>query len=929
MSRYFIVLFLLTISFILVPRAFANAVQFHTGDIITGTNGGKLYHYDATGKLLDTLLTAETNNIATPLCFDPQGNVRVGNSVNNSISVFSSNGIFLHDLWGGPYNGLPTRCVTDNAGNFYVYTSEIFGTTNFIRKFTSEGDLVKTYAPEYESENTGTIFSKGLYSMSLSSDNCTMLYTSVQSLDATKGVIKQLNVCTDTQLPDFAEVPIPACTDIRIRSNGEVLVACGVTIYRLSNTGEIVSSYTPHDKNLLPESQVSYSIDLNPDGTTFLAGGNYSGNVYSITFQNGTGSNNAVFTVPTADPVWNTLVGLLAYGSASNPTVTPSPTSSPVPSPTPTVSTQQQPFLDLPWDYQGKRFETVALNPSSWFDHAYPLQHIACCVLKVLNYTGEEIQDYYRSHSGYDYPRPLGSAVLAAADGIATFEPETETAGGGNVIKIDHGNGYQTWYEHLSLNNIIVGKKNTSVVVSKGQKIGEVGMSGNTNGPHIHFSVFKDINANGSFSDDYPYGLVDPLGWEGLQADPWTTYGSGSKKGASSFPLFLARAKPKEVIVSHTATKIYPLDSTVTLTIPQDTLPIDFTIQFNAGPFIQNNSVTSSTPSFFLKAVDESNTQRIQFDKPIRITYSYLGADLRNIQESTLRLYYRNDETDTWNVLPSTVNTQTKTVTAETSHFSHFALMGTIKDATPPTTHVTITGQKGKEDIFRSAVTIFLTAKETNTSIGLDATVYKIDNEEWKTYTKPFTVSSEGSHTVSYLSIDKADNRETIQTKQFRIDTFAPEFEISVDSTKGSFRVDGKDPIILAVTEKRLPSRKYVFTTSDLVGNISSLIVEKEIIGKHGELRLTSLQYNSSSPLKLDKQIFTFDATFDRKKQLTELEQTLIFNQGKRISAIYVREDNTTTVSIKTKGNTLQTRKLSGLVLLRLFTQKGTLQYDL
>ena len=110
----------------------------------------------------------------------------------------------------------------------------------------------------------------------------------------------------------------------------------------------------------------------------------------------------------------------------------------------------------MPWDYesQGKSFEDVALDPRSWFDHEFPLQNIECCIQTVLPYSGLEKTAFYRSHNGYDYSAKngvvLGTHVLAAAAGWATFRPESQSGGAGNVIKIDHENGYQSWYEHLS-----------------------------------------------------------------------------------------------------------------------------------------------------------------------------------------------------------------------------------------------------------------------------------------------------------------------------------------------------------------------------------------------------------------------------------------------------------------------------------------------
>jgi murein DD-endopeptidase MepM/ murein hydrolase activator NlpD len=85
-------------------------------------------------------------------------------------------------------------------------------------------------------------------------------------------------------------------------------------------------------------------------------------------------------------------------------------------------------------------------------------------------------------HSGVDISSTFGSPVHAAADGVVNTA--SMASGYGREIIIDHGNGIETLYGHLSGFAVTAGEQ-----VRQGQVIGYVGMSGRSTGPHLHYEV--------------------------------------------------------------------------------------------------------------------------------------------------------------------------------------------------------------------------------------------------------------------------------------------------------------------------------------------------------------------------------------------------------------------------------------------------------
>ncbi|MBR0532825.1 MAG: M23 family metallopeptidase [Bacteroidales bacterium] len=102
---------------------------------------------------------------------------------------------------------------------------------------------------------------------------------------------------------------------------------------------------------------------------------------------------------------------------------------------------------------------------------------------------GKRINPFYKvpsDHWGLDLISQQGEPVYASADGVVRYVDHS-SKGLGNVVAINHGNGYVTRYAHLENTRVSKGQK-----VSRGKQIGQVGMSGNSFAPHLHYEVLKD-----------------------------------------------------------------------------------------------------------------------------------------------------------------------------------------------------------------------------------------------------------------------------------------------------------------------------------------------------------------------------------------------------------------------------------------------------
>lgn len=246
--------------------ASADGVAFQTGDLLAGQTDGTIRHYNSSGQLLDTLTSVSSSSEETGMCFDQPGNLYATNWEASSMTKFGPNGNVLTSPWGGPFNTHPESCVVDANANVYVGSVD----SGALQKYDESGNLLATFQPQVED--------RGIDWIDLASDQCTVYYTSEGS------GVHVFDVCANQQRPDFATgLPSP-CYALRIRQNGEILVACSSEVVRLSPTGSVIQTYPDSS---LPGASYLFAMNLDPDGTSFWTADFYNGNVYKVDIATG------------------------------------------------------------------------------------------------------------------------------------------------------------------------------------------------------------------------------------------------------------------------------------------------------------------------------------------------------------------------------------------------------------------------------------------------------------------------------------------------------------------------------------------------------------------------------------------------------------------------------------------------------------------
>jgi murein DD-endopeptidase MepM/ murein hydrolase activator NlpD len=153
----------------------------------------------------------------------------------------------------------------------------------------------------------------------------------------------------------------------------------------------------------------------------------------------------------------------------------------------------------------------------------------------------------YRPHMGIDYAAPTGTPVQTIGEGRVVYAGMK--GGDGNLVKVEHSNGYTTYYMHLSQILVRNGQR-----VEQGQRIGLVGMTGLATGPHLDFR----IQLHGQFLNFERLGLptADPI-----SKSDWSAFVAARDKAVALMPSLSSPLQPALARNTAPALPTAPVDS--------------------------------------------------------------------------------------------------------------------------------------------------------------------------------------------------------------------------------------------------------------------------------------------------------------------------------------------------------------------------------
>lgn len=374
--------------------------------------------------------------------------------------------------------------------------------------------------------------------------------------------------------------------------------------------------------------------------------------------------------------------------------------------------TVASPFLDIPVNYsnfaqtlQGNFGKTPGLV-NSWFDHQAPNyskdQSIIKwnkCVLTPASLQSCSLgESCYDGHSGIDFQKKQqDDPVYAAAPGIVselnrTWPTSIGARGSpyGNYVLIDHGNGYATLYGHLRSVESWV-NVGTNIITPRAQRIGIIGGTGGF-AEHLHFGLYYDADRNGSWEetsggyseavDPFSYRLVQGCNGPANDPNPWNI---------PSRYLWKQEILPSNSVGTSGANLTSPVGNK-TASIPPGALSSNVTVEFGDAPPVAGASAQLRTmgQSFLLQVLEwltggnqnqggETITSSSSFNQPVTVQITYGATETEHLDESQLKMYQWDENSNSWTALSTSISTTQRTATAQTVNTGSFDLQAPLK----------------------------------------------------------------------------------------------------------------------------------------------------------------------------------------------------------------------------------------------------------
>ncbi|GAB4412432.1 MAG: hypothetical protein OHK0021_20820 [Bryobacter sp.] len=116
---------------------------------------------------------------------------------------------------------------------------------------------------------------------------------------------------------------------------------------------------------------------------------------------------------------------------------------------------------------------------------------------RLTSFFGQRLDPFHGHgsfHSGIDISVPIGTPIVATSGGLVRLAERH--SGYGNLVVLDHGNGIETYYAHLSIYRVFPGQR-----IARGEVLGLSGMTGRATSPHLHY----EVRIGGTPVNPYPY----------------------------------------------------------------------------------------------------------------------------------------------------------------------------------------------------------------------------------------------------------------------------------------------------------------------------------------------------------------------------------------------------------------------------------------